>query len=543
VSNWANKRTHTEPPRAAQVDEWAVDNRWSWAALEGTKAVGLDGKAGGFLEGEVALVPKPGSLEIRADLSSNAVDLPLTPPRISPVSFKSLDYRYGNALIAWAAEVLKVELMPWQQFLLREGLVRRNGKFRYRTLLAVVARQNGKSLLSAIRILGGICLFGERFTLGSAHTRWVALEVWHLVYDLAYDAGLEVGRMRKSTGQEEFDVEGGRYKLATGSTGGARGLSGVDLVVMDELRQMNQWESYAALDKTRRIRSDSQVWAITTEGDMESTVLNRLQALGRDVIEANQTDSPIGYFEWSAAPGLAASDRRGWYQANPAMGYTLEEDTVHAEFLTDPPAVFEVEVLCRKVAQISGWVDPMEFDACASPERFPIEGPFVLALDAVPELRHVSICAGALDNGFHYLELIETFTGPRALAFAEHRLEQLLERWTPATVVTVAKSPMEPSTARIAAAAGVPHTSVRPADWAKACRGFYASVRNRQIRHPGGQAISAALAATKRGPDGLVSQVHRINDQVDNDAAIAAILAAWAPTQIHIEPVPEWTVY
>jgi hypothetical protein len=169
--------------------------------------------------------------------------------------------------------------------------------------------------------------------------------------------------------------------------------------------------------------------------------------------------------------------------------------------------------------------------------------PFVLAVDAVPELRHVSIVAGAMVNRIHHLELVETFTGPNALTYAEQRLDGLLSRWKPAALVTTQKSPCEPSVAKLAGSHGIPHTAVRPAEWARACRAFYAAVRGRTISHPGGTGISAALALTKRGPDGLVSQVHRINDSADNDAALAAVLALWAPTQLKSEPALNWTAY
>jgi hypothetical protein len=469
--------------------------------------------------------------------------LGITFPRISPVSYKALDYSRGNALIAWAGEVLGVELLPWQQFLLREGLVLRDGKYRYRTLLAVVARQNGKTLVTAIRILGGMCLFGERFVIGTAHNRQVALDSFNYAMDIAVNAGIQLGKVRRGTGLEEFTLaSGSRYKLVSGSTQGARGLSGVDLVILDELRQMGKWETYAALDKTRRVRRNSQAWAITTEGDISSVVMNKLQTIGKDAIEAGQ-DSPVGYFEWSAPPRMNAGDIRAWAHANPALGYLLDEDTVRAEFQTDPPRVFEVEVLCRKVSQISGWVEPAEWDACVTQDRFPIDQPFVLAIDAVPELRHVSIVAGAMVGRVHHIELVETFTGPNALTFAETRLDGLLSRWKPSALVTTQKSPCEPSVAQIATSHGIPHSAVRPAEWARACRAFYAAVRGRQVSHPGGTAISAALALTKRGPDGLVSQVHRINDSADNDAALAAVLALWAPTQLRQDPALNWTIY
>jgi len=529
--------------RAETVDEWVIEDRWSWLDFEvdRTKAGGLENYGGGFLEEIPARAALPGDRN-NPNFDANSSQLGRTFPRISPVSVKSLDYRYGNALINWAREILQVDLLPWQEFLLREGLVRMDDRFRYRTLLAIVARQNGKTLVTAIRILGGLCLFGERFVVGSANNRGTALEAMTYAYDLADQAGLKLTKMRRAAGQEEFWVEGGRYKLVSATTGGARGLSGVDLVVLDELRQMRHWESYAALDKIRRVRRDAQVWAITTEGDIHSVVMNKIQAIGRDAIEAGET-SPVGYFEWSAPPGLKAGDVTAWAHANPALGYILDEDVVRAEFQTDPPRVFEVEVLCRKVAQIAGWVEPSEWDACTTRDQFPIDQPFVLAVDAVPELRHVSIVAGALVGKTHHIELVETFTGPSALTYAEQRLDGLLNRWKPAQLVTTQKSPCEPTVAKLAATANITHSAVRPAEWARACRAFYAAVRARQVSHPGGTGISAALALTQRGPDGLVSQVHRINDSADNDAALAAVLALWAPTQLKPDQPLNWTIY
>lgn len=103
---------------------------------------------------------------------------------------------------------------------------------------------------------------------------------------------------------------------------------------------------------------------------------------------------------------------------------------------------------------------------------------------------------------------------------------------------------MEAMVGKVAEAVDIPHLTVRPADWARACRAFYAAATQRTLRHPGGVTISQALAATKRGADGLVSSVHRINPESDIDAAIAAVLAMWVPTQ-HAppDPVPNWTVF
>src|SRR4029077_3809403 len=175
-------------------------------------------------------------------------------------------------------------------------------------------------------------------------------------------------------------------------------------------RQLRDWQGDSAIDKVRRARPDSQLWGITTEGDMSSEVLNKLQAQGREaIIQGKQT--ALGYFEWSAPPGAHPGKVETWAQANPSLGYTLDESTVEAEYETDPSEVFEVEVLCRKVAAIQAWVKPMDFDQCATDVRFPTDSQFVLALDAGPELRHASIVAGALADDFHHVELVAEYSG------------------------------------------------------------------------------------------------------------------------------------
>jgi hypothetical protein len=229
--------------------------------------------------------------------------------------------------------------------------------------------------------------------------------------------------------------------------------------------------------------------------------------------------------------------------ANPALGYTLDEEVVRAEYETDPANVFEVEVLCRKVAAVQGWVDAAVWDDCSTDVPFPTDQPFTLAVDSGPELRHVSIVAGAHHEGFHHVELIASYAGPQALTSAEKRLTDLVAKWRPAELATLHRSPVEALVGRVAEAAGIPHLTVRPADWARACRAFYAAANQRTLRHPGGVTISQALAGTKRGPDGLVSSVHRVNPESDIDACIAAVLAMWVPTQHVVTPVANWTVF
>jgi hypothetical protein len=324
----------------------------------------------------------------------------------------------------------------------------------------------------------------------------------------------------------------------------ARGFAGVDLVIMDEVRAYMNWESYSAMEKTRRAKPGSQLWAITTEGDSRSVVLNRLQEDARDALVLDE-DRPVGYFEWSAPKNAEPSDPRTWAMANPALGYTITTETIADEFKSDPAPIFETEVLCRKVRTIDTWIDLGDWDTCAdTTERFPTDAPYVFALDAGPELRHITFVAGATLHNRTHLEAVSAASGPQCLATAETRLNGLLRRWKPRQLVVIARSPVEPLAQRLGAENGIPVLSLPPGDFKRACRAFYEAVRRKGVVHPGGPLIAAHLKATRRGNDGIVTDIHRANSQVENDAAIAAVLALWGSTQLPAEEVrPSWVAF
>jgi hypothetical protein len=51
----------------------------------------------------------------------------------------------GFGAVTFATEVAKVELLPWQRWLLIHALeLRPGGRFRFRTVLLLISRQNGK---------------------------------------------------------------------------------------------------------------------------------------------------------------------------------------------------------------------------------------------------------------------------------------------------------------------------------------------------------------------------------------------------------------
>jgi hypothetical protein len=280
----------------------------------------------------------------------------------------------GFRCIDFAEQVLEIELLPWQKWLLIHALeLLADGTFRFRTVVLLVARQNGKSTLMQVLTLWRMYVDGAPLVIGTAQNLDVAEEQWQAVVDMAEDIpdlAAEVEQVLKVNGKKQLRLTTGeRYKVAAASRRGGRGLSG-DLVLLDELREHQTWEAWAAVTKTTMARSRAQIWAASNAGDSASVVLGFLrklahQALGDpDGIAGSGVEAPelgedaetdgdsLGIFEWSAHPGCDVWDRDGWAQGNPALGHTITEKALASAARTDPEAVFRTECMCQ-------WVDSM----------------------------------------------------------------------------------------------------------------------------------------------------------------------------------------
>lgn len=291
----------------------------------------------------------------------------------------------GFAVIDFAREVLGIELFPWQKWLLVHALeLLPDGSPRFRTVVVLVARQNGKSTLSQVLALYWLYVMRCRMVVGTAQTLDLAEEVWADAVDLAeaVDELAElVADVNRTNGRKALKlVDGERYKVQAASRKGGRGLTG-DLILLDELREHQTWQAWAAVTKTTMARPEAMVWALSNAGDITSVVLRhlRLQAhksvgdpdginsdgLGGELLDDDALEAAkaagvpeealgagvdaLGLFEWSAAPGCDKWDRVEWAHANPSLGWgSITERAIAAACATDPEVeVFRPEVLCQ----------------------------------------------------------------------------------------------------------------------------------------------------------------------------------------------------
>jgi hypothetical protein len=280
----------------------------------------------------------------------------------------------GYAAIEFAEEIVGIGLFPWQKWLLIHSLeLREDGSFRFRNIVVLIARQNGKSTLSQILSLFFLFVVGARLVLGTAQDLDTAEEVWDGALELI-EGNPDLHNMclppRKVNGGKTIRLgTGERYKVKAASRRAGRGLSG-DLILLDELREHTNWEAWGAITKTTMARANAQVWALSNAGDVASVVLRYLrkmahQALGDPdgivaaedpsrLLDPDQAeelavsgDDTLGIFEWSASPGCALDDPNGWAQANPSLGHAITERAILSSMNTDPEWIYRTEVLCQ----------------------------------------------------------------------------------------------------------------------------------------------------------------------------------------------------
>jgi len=358
----------------------------------------------------------------------------------------------GFQAVAFAETVARVELLPWQRWWLIHALeLLSDGSFRFRTIVTLVARQQGKTWLLKILALWSMYLGVARLVLGSAQSLDIAKESWQGAVEMVGDQpelAAEVGNVRQANGEQCLTlVNGARYRI-TASTGKAgRGLS-VDLLILDELREHRDWAAWAALSKTTMARPNALTVCISNAGDDRSVVLNQLRdaamqgilaAAGSGNTSPETGEDPsdgLALFEWSAPEGCELSDPDGWSQAMPGLGYgTITEAAVRSALATDSPAVFRTELLCQRVPTLDSAIDPAAWKACADRggSLAPVRSRVALCLDVSPDFAHVTLVAGArLDDGRVRLQLIGYWSGPNAVAQAEAALPDLIRKIQPA---------------------------------------------------------------------------------------------------------------
>lgn len=386
-------------------------------------------------------------------------------------------------------------LLPWQEWLATHALeLLPDGSYRFRVVLVLVARQNGKSSFKRLLSLWRMYVDGARTILGVAQDVSLAREQMNLAVDTIRscpDLDGEFEQLSKKNGDEWFRIAGGaRYKIGASNRRAGRGLS-IDELNIDELREQTNWDAWSALSKTTMARPHAQVWAMSNMGDDESVVLNQLHAAG-----LSGNDPSLGLFEWSGADDCDLDDWTQIAQANPGLGYTVSVAAIRSALGTDPPPVFRTEVLCQKVDQLDGAIDlgAWKTQADARGTMDGLRDNLAAVIDISMDSGHATLVVAAeTADGRVRLEVVKAWNGADD---ARDDIEDLLNRikarregWFPSGPGAVLAPIMRDRDNQV---------ELKGASVTEACQGLAALNDARKLIHPGDPLLDAHIAAAKK---------------------------------------------
>jgi len=447
---------------------------------------------------------------------------PVTAPRIhSPLN--DLPSR-GFELIDFADQIIDGGFMPWQKWLAEHSLkIKPDGRYFHPVTVASVARQNGKSTYMMARIMMGLFHWDESLQVSTAHRLVTSLEQFRAIVQIIEenaDLANQVKRIRWQHGVEEIQtIKGNRFIIKAGGSA-ARGLSKPETIHMDEIRELHDMETFAAMRYTLMAAKNPQVNCFSSAGDSHSMVLNQLRERG--LAAASGASDDVGYFEWSAPTDEISLENAAF--ANPGLNITIHPDNIRAVF-NDPPDVVMTEVLNRWVQTISSVVGAKEWQACGD-ESIDLDPDKLtwMAIDISPDRKHAALVAAQkLGSENFVVKLLHTWENTiqlddRAIAndaasyCRKYPIEYLLYSRRTSGAVAARMQP-----------AGIPIHDM-DSDYPQACDELLGAINSGRLKHRNQASLTEQMLSAvqlRRGDGGWV-----IGRRASQSAVCAAVASA-----------------
>jgi phage terminase large subunit-like protein len=131
----------------------------------------------------------------------------------------------------------------------------------------------------------------------------------------------------------------------------------IDLVIVDELFDVNPDSVEGGLLPAQRARKNPLACFFSTAGTEESVLFQRWREAGIRAIDKGEP-STMYMAEWSPDPSLDPLHPASWAWGNPALGYTLDMDTIRQESTNPDRASFLRASLNLWVSVVRGWIEP-----------------------------------------------------------------------------------------------------------------------------------------------------------------------------------------
>lgn len=429
---------------------------------------------------------------------------------------------YGFAVADFARDVLGRPLDPWQEWLVvHAGELLPDGRPRFRKVLVLVARQNGKTELCVVLSLFWLFVQRVPLVLGTSTVLDYARESWDKAVVLAEttrelsDQVPEKGGVRRANGEQTLMTDDRcRYKIAPSNRKGGRSLT-VHRLVMDELREHHDWSAWNAAVPAMNAVPDAQCWAISNQGDDQSVVLDATRAAALETLVAGEGDPRLGMFEWSAPDGAEPTDPEALAMANPSLGVRIELGSLLGDAARavahggEELAGFRTETMCQRVKLMNPAVDPARWLACLDPgDMGAVRDRVALCVDVSLDGLHACLVAAAvLDDGRVRVEVVKAWSGRGCTQELRSELGGLVRTVNPVAVGWFPAGPAATVAADLAdrgqagrgawPLSGVSVEEIR-GEATAVCMGFADLVEAGQVAHSADPMLDAHVHAAER---------------------------------------------
>jgi hypothetical protein len=459
-----------------------------------------------------------------------------TEPRIWTPPLRELtpETSYGFDVIEFADGIGK-PLDPWQRWaVIHGGELLPDGRPRFRKILILVARQNGKTHLLVILALFWLFIDRVAMILGTSTKLDYAAESWRKARDIIrgtprlFEEVPSKGGIREANGEQVIlrtsaeEAAAGynsRYKIAASNEEGGRSMT-IARLILDELRQHHDYSAYNACVPATNAVLDAQVWALSNAGSARSVVLNDWVDGATEFIKTGEGDARRGLFEWSAPEDASPLDAHALAQANPNLGRRLALEDLLGDARTAMTAGgaqlvgFKTEYMCIRVKVEDPAIDLEFWRLCGPGGEEPqsmsaYRDRIGTCFDVSPDGEHATLAAAAVvENGRVRVEIVESWSGADQVKRVGRALRQLIERVRPVQHGWFPSGPAASYLAELEARedgswppAGIDVAELR-GETPAVCMAFARLVKGVEIEHPNDPLINHQIERTEKQTQG-----------------------------------------
>jgi phage terminase large subunit-like protein len=331
-------------------------------------------------------------------------------------------------------ERLKMDkLMPYQEWVLKDMMsVDKKNKYRRKTCLLLVSRQNGKSHLGRVRVIWGMFYGDEKKVIIMSANRATSLMLFReiaWIIESTPELKAMTKAIRYANGGERIELlNGATLDVISDNSSSPRGRT-ADFLWIDEIREISE-DGYKAAVPVTRARANAQTFLTSNAGDHFSNVLNSLVERAKDY-----PPETYGYYEYSAPQycKIDITSESFWRQAvapsNPALGYTITKESIEEAIATNPIEQTRTESLTQWIDSLqSPWPHGILEETSDNTLEMTAGAYTVFGFDVSPSRRNGSLVAGQLlPDGRIGIGILETYSSQ--MAIDELKMAASIKAW------------------------------------------------------------------------------------------------------------------